>query len=98
MIDDDFIIRFVLIDQKHQVQLHDDALMFDLWPLYLHLAASLPARKYLLITLHLSHHYDEDANMQIQTKPNISNQAYQTKNIKPNLPNQTHAASLPARK
>ena len=54
------IIRFALIDQKLQVQLHDDALMFDLWPLYLHLAASLPARKYLLITLHLSHHYDKE--------------------------------------
>ena len=74
--DDALIIRFALIDQKLQVQLHDDALMFDLWPLYLHLAASLPARKYLLITLHLSHHYDEDANMQIQTRPNLPNKKY----------------------
>ena len=35
--------------------------MLDLWLLYLHLASSLPARKYLLITLHLSHfHHDDD--------------------------------------
>ena len=34
--------------------------MLDLWLLYLHLASSLPARKYLLITLHLSHFHDDD--------------------------------------